>query len=139
MRLTVTEAGGHAPEGALVDAAIGGAREGDAVMLQFNDGGNGLAAHVLDGVLVAEPVGALDRVVHVPAPVILAHVAQRRADAALRRDSVAAGRKDLGDAGSLESLLGQPQRRPEASSARAYHQDVVFVADQVVVSSHDVA
>jgi hypothetical protein len=41
-----------APEGALIDLALVGAREGQAVVLELDDGGWGLAAHVLDGVLV---------------------------------------------------------------------------------------
>lgn len=52
---------------ALVDGAGGGAREGHAVALELDDGGDGLARHVVDRVLVAQPVGAFDRVVEVPA------------------------------------------------------------------------
>ena len=68
-------------------------------MLKLDDRGNRLAAHVFNRILVAEPVGAPDRVVHVPAPIVLFHVSERRADAALRGDRVTARRKDLGDAG----------------------------------------
>jgi hypothetical protein len=68
-----------AAEGALVDLAVLGAAEGHAVVLQLDDRRDRLAAHVFDGVLVAEPVRPLHGVVHVPAPVILAHVAERRA------------------------------------------------------------
>jgi hypothetical protein len=83
-------------------------------MFQFDDRGNGFAAHVFDRVLVAEPVGALDGVVEVEAPVVLAHVAERGGNAALRRHGVRAGRENLGDAGGLEALLRQPKvaRRP---------------------------
>ena len=57
-------------------------------MLQLVDRFRRVAAHIFDGVLVAEPVGTLDGVVHVPAPVVLAHIAKRGGDAALRRDSM---------------------------------------------------
>ena len=72
--------------------------ERQAVVLELDDRLGRLAAHVLDRVLVAEPVAALDRVVRVPAPVVLGHVAERRVDAALRGDGVRARREELGDA-----------------------------------------
>ena len=59
-------------------------------VIELDDCLRRLATHVLNGVLVAEPVGALDRVVHVVAPVVLLHVANRRVDAALRCHSVRA-------------------------------------------------
>ena len=68
--------GGHAAEGPLVDLAFFGPREGYAPMLEFIDGRRRFPAQIFDGVLVAEPVGALDRIVHVPAPVVLAHIAE---------------------------------------------------------------
>ena len=55
--------------------------------------------------LISEPVWALDGVVHVPAPVVGLHVAERRVDAALRRHSVRPSREQLRDDGSLEPLL----------------------------------
>jgi hypothetical protein len=44
-----------------------GAAERHAEMLKLDDRGNRLAAHEFDRILVAKPVGAPDRVVHVPA------------------------------------------------------------------------
>ena len=86
--------GGHAAERALIDLAVVlPARERQAPMFELVDRLGRAAAHVFDGVLVAEPVGALDGVVHVPAPVVLAHIAERGGDAALRRDRVRAGRE----------------------------------------------
>ncbi len=97
---------GHAAEGALIDFAVLGAREGHAEMLQLVDRFRRVAAEILDGILVAQPVRSLDGVVHVPAPIVLAHIAQGRRHSALRRHSVAAGGKDLGDAGGLQTLDG---------------------------------
>jgi hypothetical protein len=48
-------------------------------------------AEIFDGILVAQPVRPLDGVVHVPAPVVLAHIAKRRGNAALRCNRVRAG------------------------------------------------
>ena len=72
-----------AAKGALVDFAIFGTGKGQASGLQFTHGLGRLLAHVVDGVLVAEPIRPLDGVVHVPFPVVLCHVAQRGVDAAL--------------------------------------------------------
>ena len=85
--------GGHAAEGALVDLARFRARKWYAVMLKLVDGLGSFAAEIFNGVLVAEPVGPLDRVIHVPAPVVGTHIAERRRDAALGRDRVRAGRE----------------------------------------------
>jgi len=87
-RRPFAELGRHAAEGALVDATVLGAAEGHAIVVELVDGVVGVAAHVLDGILVAQPVGALDRVVHVPAPVVVSHVADGGGDAALRRHRV---------------------------------------------------
>jgi hypothetical protein len=83
-----------AAERALVDLAVVEAVEGHAVVLEFDDDFVGLAAHELDRVLVAEPVGALDGVVHVPVPVVLLGVAQRwrRRRPERRRCASASGR-----------------------------------------------
>ena len=112
---------GHAAERALVDAAVVGARERHAVVLELDDRGRRLLAHELDRVLVAEPVRALDGVVEVAAPVVLAHVAERGADAALRRHGVAARREHLGDAGGRQARLGEAERGAQAGAAGADH------------------
>ncbi len=121
-----------AAERPLIDAPVLGAAERHAEMLQLIDGRNGLAAHVLDRVLVAEPVRTLDGVVHVPAPVVRPHVAERRADAALRGHGVAAGREHLGDAGGLQPRRAHAERRAQSRSAGADDDHVVGVIDDVV-------
>mmetsp|Transcript_96380 Transcript_96380/g.234239 ORF Transcript_96380/g.234239 Transcript_96380/m.234239 type:complete len:411 (+) Transcript_96380:519-1751(+) len=77
-------------EGALVDLALLRPRERQAVRLQLDNGTRRLTAHVVDGVLVAQPVRSLDGIVHVPSPVVLRDVGQRGVDAALRRHRVRA-------------------------------------------------
>src|SRR5450432_192535 len=94
---------GHAAERALIDFAILLSRERQAPMLEFIDGLRRVAAEIFNGILVAEPVGALDGVIHVPAPVVFAHIAERSGDAALRRDGVRARRKYLGDASGAQA------------------------------------
>ena len=116
-----------AAEGALVDAAVLGAREGHAVVLELVDRGRSVLGHVLDGVLVAQPVRPLDGVVHVVAPVVLDDVAERGVDAALGGHGVGAGGVDLGDAGHPEPGLDHAHRRPQTGPAGADDEAVVMV------------
>src|SRR5438046_945166 len=83
--------------------AVLGARERQTEMLKLIDGSRRLSAEVFDGVLIAQPVGALDRVVHMPAPVVRTHIAERGGDAALGSDGMRAGGEHLGNAGGPES------------------------------------
>ena len=69
--------GRHAAERALVDLAFFSAGEWHAPMVEFVDRGRRVAAEILNGVLVAEPVSALDGVVHMPAPIVRSHIAER--------------------------------------------------------------
>ena len=43
----------------------------------------GLPAHVLDGILITQPVAAFDGIIGMPAPVVLGHVAQGGVDSSL--------------------------------------------------------
>ena len=126
-------AGAHvlhvATERPLVDRAFGIAAERHAGMFELDHRLRRLAHHVFDRVLVAEPVGALDGVVHVPRPVIGRVVAEARRDPALRRHRVAAGGEHFGDAGGLEPGLGGAHRRAQAGAARADDDGVIDVID----------
>ena len=123
-RRTLAELGGHAAERALVDAAVLGARERHAPMLEFIHGGRRIAAEILDRILIAEPIRPLNGVVHVPSPIVWPHVAERRRDAALRRDRVRAGRKYLGDAGRPQSRLRTANGRPQSRATGTDNDDV---------------
>ncbi len=127
----------HVPtEWPLIDLAVLGARERHAEMLELEHRRDRLTAHVFDRVLIAEPVGALDGVVHMPLPVILGHVAQRRADTALRRDGVTAGRKHLGDGRGLQTRGGKSHGRPQARAASAHDDDVIGVVGDRIGGGH---
>jgi hypothetical protein len=127
---------GHAAERTLVDLAVFlAARERHAPVLQFVNCRRRVAAHVFDGVLVAEPVGALDGVVHMPAPVVIAHVAERGGDAALRRDRVRAGGEHLGDAGGAQARFRAADHGTKPGAARADHHHVVGVVGDGIGAS----
>ncbi len=70
----------HAAKRSLIDLAVLGARKRHTPVLEFINGLRRLAHHVFDRILVAEPVRALDGVVHMPAPVVRMHVAERQAE-----------------------------------------------------------
>jgi hypothetical protein len=128
--------GRMAAERPLVDLAGLGAAERHAEMLELDDRRDGLVAHVCNRVLVAQPVGAPDRVEHVPAPIVLLDVPEGGADPALRRDGVAARRVDLGDAGRVQAGGDHAERRPEARAAGAEHDHVEGMVDDVVAVGH---
>ena len=136
LRDALAELGRHAAERPLIDAAVLGARERHAVVLELDDGSRRFLAHVLDRVLVAEPVRPLDGVVHVPTPVVGPHVAERGADAALRCDGVATRRKYFAQAGRRQPLLGEAERRAQSGAARTDDDHVVGVIDEFVVFGH---
>lgn len=86
-------------------------------MFQFEDGGDGLPAHIFDGILVAEPVGPFDRVVHMPLPIVFAEIAETGCNAALGCNRMTACRKHLCDAGSRQACLDGALRGAQTSAA----------------------
>jgi hypothetical protein len=138
LRDPLAEMRGHAAERALINFPVIGARERHAVVLEFDDGGRRPLAHELDGVLVAEPIRALDRVIHMPAPVVGAHVAECRGDTSLRRHGVAAGGKDFGQACRGQTCFRKPEGRAQARAAGADHHHVIGVIDEFVFAHNRV-
>ena len=98
--------------------------EDDAHVLEVDELLAGLAAHDLDGVLVAEEVAALDGVVGVLMPIVAA-VGEGRVDAALCGVGVAADGIDLGEHGDVGAGPGGLQRRAHTGQARAEHQHIM--------------
>src|SRR5205085_6135306 len=116
-------------EAALVDAAVGGPVEGQAHVLELDDGIDRLAAHDLGGVLVDEVVAALDRVEGVPLPGVLLDVGQGGAHPALGGTGVGPGGVELGDDGGGRSLGGL-ERGPQAASPGSHdHAAELVVGD----------
>ena len=93
---------------------------GRAHVLEFEHGFRAYGTHVFDSVLVTDIVGALDGVVHVPAPVIVRIGRSDCAgDATLGGNGVRTGREYLGDHGGLVAALSQLQRGAHAGTAAA--------------------
>ena len=111
---------GLAAERALVDAPRfrAGERQPHVFELEHRLGAD--AAHVFDGVLIADVVGPLDGVVHMPAPVVVRVVAaDGTGDAALGGDSVGAGWEDLRQHGGSQARLRQLQAGPHPGATAA--------------------
>src|SRR6516162_987753 len=96
-------------------------------MFEFDDCGRRIPAHVFDRILVAEPFGPFDRVVHMPAPVVFTHITERRTNAALRCNGMTAGREDLADARGLQPGGGHAEGRTQSRAAATDHDDVIAV------------
>jgi len=86
----------------------------------------------LDGILIAQPVRALHRVIHMPAPVIGAHIAERRGNAALGRHCVTAGREYFRQASGGQTGLGQTEGGAQTRAPGADDDHIVRVVDQFV-------
>ncbi len=128
-RRPLAEIGGHAAEGALINASVLGARKRHAPMFELIDRGRGVAADIFDRILIAEPVRPLHGVVHVPFPIVRPHIAERGGDAALGRDGMRAGRKDLGDRGGAQSRFRAADDGAQARAAGADDDDIENMID----------
>ena len=106
-------------------------------MFELDDGCRRLSGHIMDSILVAEPVGALDSIVHVPSPIVLVHVTERSVDAALGSDSVASGREELRDTGCVEAGLGKTEGCPQAGTASSDNNRIVLVVLHIRRSATD--
>ena len=111
-------------ERALVELALGVPREDAAPALQLVDVPRRLAREDLDRVLVAEVVGALDRVECVGVGVVLRLVAERRVDASLGGPRVAARRVELRHDRDTSPRIVGFDRRAHARAAGAHNQHV---------------
>ncbi len=110
-RLTAfTEVLGLTTERTLVDTAFFGTGERQTHVVQFKDRFRAHITHVFDRVLVTDVVGALDGVVHVPAPIIVG-ISRRdgTGNTALGGHGVRPGREYFGNQRSLETGLGHLQ------------------------------
>ncbi len=114
-------------EWTLRDLPIGRAGEGKPEVLHLVDCRDRLAHEDLLRVLIAEVVAAAHRVVEVPLPAVVLHVAERGGTASLGRARVGTGRVDLRDHGRVE-MLARLQGRVEPGDARAHDDHIMPVS-----------
>jgi hypothetical protein len=123
-RIRGTRLAGSA-EGPLGNLPVLRAREDGAPVLELIDVARRLVAEHLDRVLVAEVVGALDRVERVLLGIVLGRVAERCVDPSLGRTGVAANRVDLGDDGDVGAHVERLDRGAHTRAAASHDQHVV--------------
>ena len=80
---TSTEVSGLTSKSSLIDLSILGSAERHAVGLELQDCLGSLPSHIVNGVLITEPIAAFHGIVEVPAPIILVHVTQGSVDTSL--------------------------------------------------------
>ncbi len=120
--------GGVAAEGTLVDGAVGVAVERHAEVFQLVHHLGCFTAHELDGVLVAQPVGALDGVVEVVVPVVFGTCCPARRTRHLVRPRCASGWGRLWTARPRSGLHGTSSRRGTHARAACADDDDVKLA-----------
>ena len=124
---------GLSSEGSLVNFAFFGSGEGESVGFELEDGFGGLFTHVVDGVLVAQPVAAFYCVVGVPPPIIGVHIAKSSIDATLGCDGMRPGGEQFGDACSFEALLDKSEGGSESGSSCSHNHRVEGVVDYCIL------
>ena len=125
-------------KGTLIDLAFLGPREGNAVVFQLDNRRDGIATHIFDRILVAEPVGPLDGVIHVILPVVaLAHIVERSANAALRRNGVGTRWENLGNAGRTQARRRHAKGGAQPGTAGADNNHIIMMIRNFI-SRHQV-
>jgi len=104
-------------------------------VLQLDDTVGSLATHVVDSILVSEPVRSLDSIVHVPSPVILAHVSESSVDTSLGSNGVGTGGEKLGDTSSVETSLSETESSAETGTTGTDDKGIVGVVNDGVLGS----
>ena len=105
-------------------------------MFKFDHGRYRFTTHVFDRILIAEPVGALNRIVHVPLPGIGAHVTERGTHTTLGCNGMTSGGKNLGNTGGRQSSGCHTQGCAQSGASCTDDYDVIAVIDNLVFRGH---
>lgn len=76
-----------------------------------------LFTHVMNRILISQPIRSFNGIVRMPPPIVFRHVSQRRIDSSLSRDRVRSCREQFRDTRSLESSFGESECRSKSSSS----------------------
>ena len=121
-----------AAKGSLINCAVGIAAKRNAGMLQLVHRSRRFTHHIFDRVLVTQPVRPLDGVVHMPGPMVRRVVAKRRSNAALCRNSMRTGGKNLGDTGCFQTGFSTTHRGAQTRAAGSDNNRVIGMVDNLV-------
>ena len=120
-------------ERTLINTAVCPAAKRHADILQLEYGLGRLLGHIVDGILIAQPIGALDCIIKVILPFVVVHVGECRIYATLGSDRVRSCGKQLSNHSGLETSVGETVCGSQSSATRAYYYGVVRVIDDTVV------
>mmetsp|Transcript_23235 Transcript_23235/g.38497 ORF Transcript_23235/g.38497 Transcript_23235/m.38497 type:complete len:271 (+) Transcript_23235:1361-2173(+) len=121
-------------ESALVNLAVFSTRERQSKLFKFQNCFRGFTTHVMDSILVAKPIRSLDGIVHVPSPVILAHISERSIDSTLCSNSMGSSGEQLGDAGCFETSFTQAHGCTQTRTSSPDNDSVIGVINDGVVT-----
>ena len=123
-------------KGTLVNLALFGARERHAVMLKLINRLGGLTGEIFHRIRITEPVRPFHGVIHMPLPVIGAHIGQRCCNTTLGRNCVRTGGENLCHTGCFQPLFRQAEGRAQTRAARTDYDGVLIVMGDVIGSGH---
>ena len=101
-------------------------------MFQLEDRRDGLPAHVLDRILIAEPIRSFDRIVHMPLPTVFAEIAKTGCNASLGCNRVTACRKHFCNASCRQACLDCALSGAQTGTAGTDDDDIKRMFDESV-------
>ena len=122
----------HPAERALIDSSVFRSRKRNAVVFEFHHRIRRFPAHVLDRILITQPIRPFYGIVHMPAPIVFAHVTERSTDATLRGNGMASSGENFGDTGGRQVFRRATESCSKARPASAYHDHFVAVVNNFV-------
>ena len=81
----------------------------------------------MDCILVSQPIRTLDRIVHMPPPIVLVHVSKRSIDTALGCDGMTSCREELRYTCSVEASLGKTKGCSKTSPTSADNNRIILM------------
>jgi len=123
----------------LVDFTFFSSWKWHAIWFEFQNGFRCLHGHVLNCILITEPVTSFHCIIKVPFPVILVHIAQSSINTSLGCNSVWSRREEFRNAGGFESGLWKPKGCPKSSTSGTYNYGVIFMINHCIIAEDLVA
>ncbi len=123
-------------KGTLVNLSIFRSGKGHSKGFKLNHRLGSLSAHVVNRILITKPITSLDSVVHVPPPIVLAHVSKSGVNSSLCRNGVGSRWEELGDTGRLESGFTKSHGSSQSTTTGTDDNGIVFVVYHSIVTLH---
>jgi len=119
-------------EGSLIDLSFRSTGEWETIWLKLEHCSWGFLGHVMDGILITEPIRTLDGVKEVPSPVVLSHVSEGCIDTTLSSDCVRTSWEQFGNASSLETFLDETKSGSKTSTTGTNYYCIISMVNNGV-------